>query len=158
MFGIWISCLAARKGKPPKLSGQRAVRPLLFFTGHVFPSDLSLSNATAQAHLNDSLQEITASLLRYRVEALQEACSKLLPYALSWVSGSKLSSCLSGFNRKLILILLELVRLLRLSACSAALGSISSGGSASAHLAGSPHALLRQPNSPRLLTTPPVRP
>lgn len=90
MVGIWSSCLAARKGKPPKLSGQTAVKPLLFFIGHIFPSELSLNKTTVSALLNDALQEIRASLPRHRVEASQEACSKLLSYALSRVSGSKL--------------------------------------------------------------------
>lgn len=71
-----------------------------------------------------------------------------------WVSGSKLSGCLFGFNQNLILILLELVRLLYYSACSTVARTISSCDC----LTGSPHASLRKPNSPRLLTILPGMP
>lgn len=46
----------------------------------------------------------------------QRLYKKLAPQCyrmcFAWVSGSKLSGCLLGFNLRLILILLELVRLL----------------------------------------------
>jgi len=98
-----------------------------------------------------------AYLPRHTTEALREAprCCRM---RFAWVSGSKLSGYLFGFNQRLILILLELVRLLSRSACSTVLGTISSSGNTPVCLAGSPRALLRKPNSPRLLAIPPGMP